>query len=128
MADQLDMNHVNLEDSEQDSTANEATVRTRRETPVREKNHRCTHEGCTKSYDRAEHLCHHMLNRQCVNPVLVVWSADLVDNPKQIHHCDFPNYSSVFARADLRDRHKERHTGPSQLSRKDCFVPWQTRL
>ena len=45
------------------------------------------------------------------------------DNPKQIHTCDFPGCDRSFFRADLRARHKERHTAKgSHLQRKDAFL------
>jgi hypothetical protein len=67
----------------------------------------CPHEGCGKSYSRAEHLYRHQLNH----------------NPKQIYYCDFPDCSRSFVRQDLCARHKERHTARgSQLLRKDTFM------
>ncbi|CAI6337460.1 unnamed protein product [Periconia digitata] len=67
----------------------------------------CPHEGCGKSYSRAEHLYRHQLNH----------------NPKQIYHCDFPDCHRSFVRQDLCARHKERHTARgSQLLRKDTFM------
>ncbi|KAF2762968.1 hypothetical protein EJ05DRAFT_21976 [Pseudovirgaria hyperparasitica] len=67
----------------------------------------CPHEGCGKSYSRAEHLYRHQLNH----------------NPKQIYRCDFPDCNRSFVRQDLCARHKERHTARgSQLLRKDTFM------
>ncbi|EOA83819.1 uncharacterized protein SETTUDRAFT_164235 [Exserohilum turcica Et28A] len=71
-----------------------------------DKKFECPHEGCGKSYSRAEHLYRHQLNH----------------NPKQIYHCDFPDCHRSFVRQDLCARHKERHTARgSQLLRKDTF-------
>ncbi|EDU44381.1 conserved hypothetical protein [Pyrenophora tritici-repentis Pt-1C-BFP] len=71
-----------------------------------DKKFECPHEGCGKSYSRAEHLYRHQLNH----------------NPKQIYHCDFPSCGRSFVRQDLCARHKERHTARgSQLLRKDTF-------
>ncbi|OJD29807.1 c2h2 finger domain-containing protein [Diplodia corticola] len=72
-----------------------------------DKKFECPHEGCGKSYSRAEHLYRHQLNH----------------NPKQIYHCDFPDCQRSFVRQDLCARHKERHTARgSQLLRKDTFM------
>ncbi|KAF2455044.1 fungal-specific transcription factor domain-containing protein [Lineolata rhizophorae] len=72
-----------------------------------DKKFECPHEGCGKSYSRAEHLYRHQLNH----------------NPKQIYHCDFPDCNRSFVRQDLCARHKERHTARgSQLLRKDTFM------
>ncbi|PSN69333.1 hypothetical protein BS50DRAFT_339737 [Corynespora cassiicola Philippines] len=72
-----------------------------------DKKFECPHEGCGKSYSRAEHLYRHQLNH----------------NPKQIYHCDFPDCHRSFVRQDLCARHKERHTARgSQLLRKDTFM------
>ncbi|KAF1982627.1 hypothetical protein K402DRAFT_340009 [Aulographum hederae CBS 113979] len=71
-----------------------------------DKKFECPHEGCGKSYSRAEHLYRHQLNH----------------NPKQIYACDFPDCHRTFVRQDLCARHKERHTARgSQLLRKDTF-------
>ena len=46
-----------------------------------------------------------------------------VDQPKQIYRCDFAGCDREFVRADLRARHKERHTAKgSHLQRKDAFL------
>ncbi|KAJ5539074.1 hypothetical protein N7513_007406 [Penicillium frequentans] len=67
----------------------------------------CTHEGCGKSYSRAEHLYRHQLNHA----------------PKQIFRCDFPNCYRSFVRQDLCVRHRERHTTRgSQLQKRDSFT------
>ncbi|KIW05877.1 hypothetical protein, variant 1 [Verruconis gallopava] len=72
-----------------------------------DKKFECPHEGCGKSYSRAEHLYRHQLNH----------------NPKQIYHCDFPDCHRSFVRQDLCARHKERHTARgSQLLRKENFM------
>ncbi|KAF1813312.1 hypothetical protein P152DRAFT_395639 [Eremomyces bilateralis CBS 781.70] len=72
-----------------------------------DKKFECPHEGCGKSYSRAEHLYRHQLNH----------------NPKQIYHCDFPECNRSFVRQDLCARHKERHTARgSQLLRKDTYM------
>ncbi|KAJ5610006.1 hypothetical protein N7510_006725 [Penicillium lagena] len=66
----------------------------------------CAHEGCGKSYSRAEHLYRHQLNH----------------SPKQIFHCDFPDCFRSFVRQDLCLRHRERHTTRgSQLQKRDQF-------
>ncbi|KAE8376002.1 fungal-specific transcription factor domain-containing protein [Aspergillus bertholletiae] len=67
----------------------------------------CTHEGCGKSYSRAEHLYRHQLNH----------------TPKQIYRCDFPDCYRSFVRQDLCIRHRERHTTQgSQLQKRDHFA------
>ncbi|KAL9064005.1 MAG: hypothetical protein Q9157_007995 [Trypethelium eluteriae] len=67
----------------------------------------CSHDGCNKSYSRAEHLYRHQLNH----------------NPKQIYQCDFPDCHREFVRQDLCARHKERHTAKgSHLQRKDSLM------
>ncbi|KEY75613.1 transcription factor C2H2 [Aspergillus fumigatus] len=67
----------------------------------------CTHEGCGKSYSRAEHLYRHQLNH----------------TPKQIYRCDFPDCYRTFVRQDLCVRHRERHTTQgSQLQKRDHFA------
>ncbi|KAJ5577524.1 uncharacterized protein N7459_006488 [Penicillium hispanicum] len=79
--------------------------RTRRAPPDRK--FECTHEGCGKSYSRAEHLYRHQLNH----------------TPKQIFRCDFPNCYRSFVRQDLCIRHRERHTtSGSQLQKRDSFA------
>ncbi|EFW15210.1 hypothetical protein D8B26_004460 [Coccidioides posadasii str. Silveira] len=72
-----------------------------------EKKFECKHEGCGKSYSRAEHLYRHQLNH----------------NPKQIYRCKFPNCTRAFVRQDLCIRHQERHnTHGSQLQKRDSFA------
>ncbi|KAI9686457.1 MAG: hypothetical protein M1820_010624 [Bogoriella megaspora] len=72
-----------------------------------DKKFECPHEGCGKSYSRAEHLYRHQLNH----------------NPKQIYQCDFPGCNRTFVRQDLCTRHKERHTAKgSHLQRKDSLM------
>ncbi|KAH8691490.1 putative C2H2 finger domain protein [Talaromyces proteolyticus] len=67
----------------------------------------CQHEGCGKSYSRAEHLHRHQLNH----------------TPKQIYRCDFPDCYRTFVRQDLCIRHRERHTTHgSQLQKRDNFA------
>ncbi|CRG86916.1 Zinc finger protein YPR022C [Talaromyces islandicus] len=67
----------------------------------------CQHEGCGKSYSRAEHLHRHQLNH----------------TPKQIYRCDFPDCFRSFVRQDLCIRHRERHnTNGSQLQKRDSFA------
>lgn len=112
-----------------------------------DKKFECPHEGCGKSYSRAEHLYRHQLNRKSLRrshiappqittrpspgrtstPVTAeVGSSannNTADNPKQIYHCDFPDCHRSFVRQDLCARHKERHTARgSQLLRKDTFM------
>ncbi|EAW12006.1 putative C2H2 finger domain protein [Aspergillus clavatus NRRL 1] len=72
----------------------------------------CTHEGCGKSYSRAEHLYRHQLNH----------------TPKQIYRCDFPDCYRTFVRQDLCVRHRERHTTQgSQLQKRDHFAQTATQ-
>jgi hypothetical protein len=67
----------------------------------------CKHEGCGKSYSRAEHLYRHQLNH----------------TPKQIYRCDFPDCYRSFVRQDLCIRHRDRHTTHgSQLQKRDNFA------
>ncbi|KAF1843424.1 uncharacterized protein K460DRAFT_357152 [Cucurbitaria berberidis CBS 394.84] len=89
-----------------DGDANGSSRKRRRSRKGLDKKFECPHEGCGKSYSRAEHLYRHQLNH----------------NPKQIYHCDFPDCYRSFVRQDLCARHKERHTARgSQLLRKDTF-------
>ncbi|KAG5298047.1 C2H2 finger domain-containing protein [Histoplasma ohiense] len=72
-----------------------------------EKKFECKHEGCGKSYSRAEHLYRHQLNH----------------TPKHIYRCDFPDCYRSFVRQDLCVRHRERHTTHgSQLQKRDNFT------
>ncbi|OKL57130.1 hypothetical protein UA08_07480 [Talaromyces atroroseus] len=72
-----------------------------------DKKFECQHEGCGKSYSRAEHLHRHQLNH----------------TPKQIYRCDFPDCFRSFVRQDLCMRHRERHTTHgSQLHKRDSFT------
>lgn len=72
-----------------------------------DKKFECPHEGCGKSYSRAEHLYRHQLNH----------------TPKQIYNCDFPDCARTFVRQDLCNRHRDRHTAKgSQLHRKDSML------
>ncbi|EED20710.1 C2H2 finger domain protein, putative [Talaromyces stipitatus ATCC 10500] len=72
-----------------------------------DKKFECQHEGCGKSYSRAEHLHRHQLNH----------------TPKQIYRCDFPDCYRSFVRQDLCIRHRERHTTHgSQLQKRDSFT------
>ncbi|KAH6980946.1 fungal-specific transcription factor domain-containing protein [Ilyonectria sp. MPI-CAGE-AT-0026] len=57
------------------------------------KEFQCTHEGCGRTYSRAEHLQRHQLNH----------------SPKEIYYCDYPGCSFSFVRKDLYARHKLRH-------------------
>ncbi|KAJ4324010.1 hypothetical protein N0V94_001510 [Neodidymelliopsis sp. IMI 364377] len=54
-----------------------------------DKKFECPHEGCGKSYSRAEHLYRHQLNH----------------NPKQIYNCDFPDCHSQLLRKDTFNMH-----------------------
>ncbi|KAL8786071.1 MAG: hypothetical protein Q9213_002995 [Squamulea squamosa] len=73
-----------------------------------DKNFPCKHDGCGKSYSRAEHLYRHQLNH----------------TPKKIYACDFPGCERTFVRQDLCTRHRERHTARgSHLQRKDPYLP-----
>ncbi|KAL9107212.1 MAG: hypothetical protein Q9227_007836 [Pyrenula ochraceoflavens] len=72
-----------------------------------EKKFDCKHEGCGKSYSRAEHLYRHQLNH----------------SPKQIYRCDYPDCPRTFVRQDLCIRHRERHTTHgSQIHKRDTFA------
>ena len=75
--------------------------------PNSEKKFECKHEGCGKSYSRAEHLYRHQLNH----------------TPKNIYRCDYPECNRFFVRQDLCIRHRERHTTHgSQLHKRDTFA------
>ncbi|KAI8931185.1 hypothetical protein NX059_011536 [Plenodomus lindquistii] len=94
------------EDGEGDGDGHGSSRKRRRSRKGLDKKFECPHEGCGKSYSRAEHLYRHQLNH----------------NPKQIYHCDFTDCRRSFVRQDLCARHKERHTARgSQLLRKDTF-------
>ncbi|KAL8298416.1 hypothetical protein RB597_006760 [Gaeumannomyces tritici] len=72
-----------------------------------DKKFECPHEGCGKSYSRAEHLYRHQLNHA----------------PKQIYHCGMGDCTRSFVRLDLCNRHKDRHTAKgSALNRKDSIL------
>lgn len=75
--------------------------------PNADKKFECKHEGCGKSYSRAEHLYRHQLNH----------------TPKNIFRCDYPDCNRYFVRQDLCIRHRERHTTHgSQLHKRDTFA------
>ncbi|KAJ9613125.1 hypothetical protein H2200_003066 [Cladophialophora chaetospira] len=75
--------------------------------PNPDKKFECKHEGCGKSYSRAEHLYRHQLNH----------------TPKTIYRCDYPDCTRYFVRQDLCIRHRERHTTHgSQLAKRDAFA------
>ncbi|RMZ90690.1 hypothetical protein DV736_g2067, partial [Chaetothyriales sp. CBS 134916] len=75
--------------------------------PSSDKKFECKHEGCGKSYSRAEHLYRHQLNH----------------TPKTIYRCDYPDCNRYFVRQDLCIRHRERHTTHgSQLHKRDSFA------
>lgn len=75
--------------------------------PNADKKFECKHDGCGKSYSRAEHLYRHQLNH----------------TPKTIYRCDFPDCHRYFVRQDLCVRHRERHTTHgSQLHKRDAFA------
>ncbi|ETN42829.1 uncharacterized protein HMPREF1541_01987 [Cyphellophora europaea CBS 101466] len=57
----------------------------------------CNHDGCGKTYSRAEHLQRHQLNH----------------SPKGLFSCDYAGCDLTFVRKDLRDRHRKRHRHPS---------------
>ncbi|KAF1960669.1 hypothetical protein CC80DRAFT_262393 [Byssothecium circinans] len=105
-----DRDELDGEDNSERNEGGEATGSSRKRRRSRksgDKKFLCPHEGCGKSYSRAEHLYRHQLNH----------------NPKQIYHCDFPDCHRSFVRQDLCARHKERHTARgSQLLRKDTFM------
>lgn len=83
------------------------TRKRRRSRKGLDKKFECPHEGCGKSYSRAEHLYRHQLNH----------------TPKQIYNCDFPDCIRTFVRQDLCNRHRDRHTAKgSQLHRKDSLL------
>lgn len=70
-----------------------------------DKKFECPHEGCGKSYSRAEHLYRHQLNH----------------TPKQTYKCQWVNCNREFVRLDLYNRHRDRHTAKgSLLNRKDA--------
>ena len=84
-----------------------AKKRRRTAKPNADKKFECKHDGCGKSYSRAEHLYRHQLNH----------------TPKNIYHCDFPDCNRYFVRQDLCVRHRERHTtAGSQLHKRDTFA------
>ncbi|KAL5625228.1 hypothetical protein BROUX41_005288 [Berkeleyomyces rouxiae] len=95
------------EDGGQAQSSDGPTRKRRRSRKGLDKKFECPHEGCGKSYSRAEHLYRHQLNH----------------NPKQIYSCDFPDCSRTFVRLDLCNRHKDRHTAKgSALNRKDMLA------
>ena len=89
-----------------------------------DKNFPCPHQGCGKSYSRAEHLYRHQLNRK--SGVTFSTSSQTyepaIDTPKKIYTCDFPSCNRQFVRQDLCTRHRERHTARgSHLQRKEPY-------
>jgi Fungal specific transcription factor domain len=84
-----------------------AKKRKRTVKPNPDKKYDCKHEGCTKSYSRAEHLHRHQLNH----------------TPKKIYRCDYPDCNRWFVRQDLCIRHRERHsTTGSQIYKRDTII------
>lgn len=55
--------------------------------------YKCDHEGCPKSFSRAEHLSRHKLNH----------------NPTVIYNCPWQDCFKSFVRKDLLERHVKRH-------------------
>ncbi|KAF3767723.1 hypothetical protein M406DRAFT_61533 [Cryphonectria parasitica EP155] len=108
-----DDGHAEDVDDNQDNSSNadEGPNRKRRRSRKGlDKKFECPHDGCGKSYSRAEHLYRHQLNH----------------NPKQIYKCDFPDCDRQFVRLDLCNRHKERHTAKgSTLSRRESTIGGQ---
>ncbi|EEQ91257.2 C2H2 finger domain-containing protein [Blastomyces dermatitidis ER-3] len=101
--------HDQQHDSGEPSQSQGDTVKRRKRTRKgdAEKKFECKHEGCGKSYSRAEHLYRHQLNH----------------TPKHIYRCDFPDCYRSFVRQDLCVRHRERHTTHgSQLQKRDNFA------
>ncbi|KAJ9264894.1 transcriptional regulator family: Fungal Specific TF [Paecilomyces variotii] len=93
--------------------ADSGSTKKRKRTIPTDKKFECKHEGCGKSYSRAEHLYRHQLNH----------------TPKQIYRCDFPDCHRSFVRQDLCVRHRERHTtNGSQLQRRDSFAQTASHL
>ncbi|KAH0369504.1 hypothetical protein KCU65_g3228, partial [Aureobasidium melanogenum] len=91
---------------DEDGTNPRPPKRKRTSSKPKDKRYECPHEGCDKSYSRAEHLYRHQLNHA----------------PKQIFHCDFEGCDRHFVRQDLCARHRERHTKEnSHLYRRDAF-------
>ncbi|RMZ76745.1 hypothetical protein DV737_g4728, partial [Chaetothyriales sp. CBS 132003] len=89
------------------SVADHPKKRRRVGKPNSDKKFECKHEGCGKSYSRAEHLYRHQLNH----------------TPKTIYRCDYPDCNRYFVRQDLCIRHRERHTTHgSQLHKRDSFA------
>ncbi|KAK7981776.1 hypothetical protein PG988_004014 [Apiospora saccharicola] len=77
---------------ENSSTDGGPSRKRRRSRKGLDKKFECPHDGCGKSYSRAEHLC------------------------------DFPDCNREFVRLDLCNRHRDRHTAKgSALSRKDSL-------
>lgn len=102
-------NHPEQKSPESPGLAGDEPPKKRRRTakPNADKKFECKHEGCGKSYSRAEHLYRHQLNH----------------TPKNIYHCDFPDCNRYFVRQDLCVRHRERHaTAGSQLQKRDSFA------
>ena len=99
-----------LEAEESGNSATEGPPAKKRKRIVKtnpDKKYDCKHEGCTKSYSRAEHLHRHQLNHA----------------PKKIYRCDYPDCNRWFVRQDLCIRHRERHsTHGSQIYKRDTFV------
>ncbi|KAK8090971.1 hypothetical protein PG994_000476 [Apiospora phragmitis] len=91
---------------ENSSTDGGPSRKRRRSRKGLDKKFECPHDGCGKSYSRAEHLYRHQLNH----------------TPKMIYRCDFPDCNREFVRLDLCNRHRDRHTAKgSALSRKDSL-------
>ncbi|RMZ76872.1 hypothetical protein DV738_g4677, partial [Chaetothyriales sp. CBS 135597] len=95
------------DDADARSSSEHPKKRRRVGKPSSDKKFECKHEGCGKSYSRAEHLYRHQLNH----------------TPKTIYRCDYPDCNRYFVRQDLCIRHRERHTTQgSQLHKRDSFA------
>lgn len=118
----VDDNHDNSSNAEDGPNR-----RRRRSRKGLDKKFECPHDGCGKSYSRAEHLfanpvppgflCEQLTNHS------YRYRHQLNHNPKQIYKCDFPDCDRQFVRLDLCNRHRDRHTAKgSALSRRDSMI------
>lgn len=67
----------------------------------------CTHEGCGKSYSRAEHLYRHQLNRTCANLKISSSPTSLfsrANKPVQIHQSRYSAAIFLTVTAPSSDR------------------------
>ncbi|TLD30793.1 hypothetical protein PspLS_02493 [Pyricularia sp. CBS 133598] len=69
--------------------------------------HKCTYDGCSRSFKRPEHLSRHRLNRKLLTLFHKKKFYFLSYQPRTIHECSICHKD--FVRLDLLQRHLRRH-------------------